>query len=120
MSHSLSQFADLQKAKDGSRLYWGRAARDGLPLKSRVPPPILTDEEFQQVTFRSGYFFCEFFDITKEDQRAAYERICTASSRGWYRIVHVTRFWNNTTFHYVEWLEQYRELDPNIVNRGQM
>lgn len=118
MSHSLSQFVDRQKAKDGDRIYWGRAAYDGLPLKSRSAPPVMSDEEFQQFTYNSGYFFCEFFNMDDKVQRETYERTWTAIVRGWYKLVHITRFWNNTNFHYLEWVERYKELDPNIVNRA--
>ena len=107
MSSSLVHHA-TQTQRNGHKLFWGRAEEDGAPYRGQVPP-LLREEEHQARTIRVRDFRFGFFDVSKSDQGEAYRQVCEACANGWFQPVFIERFRNNSTIHYMEWVEYYQE-----------
>jgi hypothetical protein len=102
------KFFDRTVSRDGQRLFWERAHVDGLPFRGMMPP-LLTEDEFAERSVRVADARNGFFDTADEEQNRAYLQIVDACVNGWFQCLFIERFWNNTTKHYIEWVEFYLE-----------
>lgn len=104
---SLVKFAN--RTKSGNRnLYWGRADIDGLPFRGQYAP-IMPEDEYQDRVVRIADFRNGFFDVNDPQQNKLYCDIMECCANGWFQLRHQIFFWNDTTKHYVEWMEYYLE-----------
>jgi hypothetical protein len=108
MSNSLVKFAQRKQSSDGQRIFWNRAGIDGLPFRGPAPP-IMPEEEFESRVVRVADAQNNFFDVTDPVQNQKYLEVVDAICNGWFKLVHIERFWRETTKHYVEWVEYYLE-----------
>lgn len=108
MSSSLIKFMGRQDGGDGRKLFWGRADTDGLPFRGHHAP-IMPDEEYEARVVQVADAKNAFFDVADAAQNKAYLAVLDGACNGWYKIVFVERFWQNTTRHYVEWIEYFCE-----------
>jgi len=108
VSTSLVKFFDRTVSPDGQRLYWGRAHVDGLPFRGDMPP-WLTEDELGERVARVADARNGFFDTAVPEENTAFLKIIDACVNGWFQCLFIERFWNNTTKHYIEWVEFYLE-----------
>lgn len=114
MSSSLVKFFGKQSpgkaagASTDQRVYWNRAERDGLPFIG-ANPPMLTDEEYEERVTRVAYPQNGYFDSLDPIENAAYMEIIDGVLNGWYQLIHLQRFWQRTTKHYIEWSAYYMQ-----------
>ena len=107
MGSSLVKFAN-RTVRNGQRLWWHRADIDGLPFRG-ADVPIMPEEEFQSRVVKLSDFRNGFFDIADPEQNKQYCDVMECIANGWFQLRHQVFFWQNTTKHYVEWLEYYME-----------
>jgi len=108
MATSLIKFFHKNESNDGKKLFWERADIDGFPFRG-WHVPILNEEEYEQNVVRIADFKNGFFDVSNEEENKKFIEIMDACCNGWFKCVYIERFWNNTTKHYVEWVEFYME-----------
>jgi hypothetical protein len=114
MASSLLKYSDRNKAS-GKNLFWNRVATgaDEIPYRG-ARAPLYREEEFEAKTIRVADARNAFFDVHDPAQNQSYLDIIECCFNGWFRLVHLERFWHNTagqrtTLHYVEWVEFYLE-----------
>jgi hypothetical protein len=107
MANSLVKFSS-RKGNGQQRLFWDRAGIDGLPFRG-ANPPMMTEEEFESRAVRVADVRNEFFDMTDDAQRKAYLDVLECCMNGWFRVIHLERFWGGSAKHYIEWAEFYLE-----------
>ncbi len=113
MSHSLVKFfgkSTPPHAPSGGeqKVFWQRADRDGLPFIGNHAP-IMPDEEYEERVTRVAYPYNGFFDTHDPVENARFMEIVDAALNNWYQILHLERFWNKTTKHYIEWVVYYMQ-----------
>lgn len=108
MPSSLIKFSNWSKSSDGQNVFWSRASVDGIPFRGEQAP-MFTDDEFDSRTVRVADARNAFFDVNDEKQNKKYLEVLECCFNQWFQLIHLERFWNNTTFHYVEWVEYYLE-----------
>lgn len=109
MASSLVKFANrAEHAGSGKRLFWERADIDGLPYRGQFAPH-MPEEEYEQRVVRVADARNGFFDTAIPDQNKVYLDVLECCQNGWYQLIHLERFWRQTTSHYVEWFEYYME-----------
>jgi hypothetical protein len=106
-STSLLKFTNRIGAGD-KKLWWARAGVDGVPFRGSQPP-IMLEEEYEARTVRIADARNAFFDVYDIKENKQYLDVIECALNGWFRIVHLERFWRGTTSHYVEWIEYYME-----------
>lgn len=106
---SLLKFAGRRVDRNGQSLYWRRAAVDGAPFRGLMPPA-MPEQEYEAKKVKVQDFQHKWFDIAVEAEAREYSEVMNGVANGWYRLVHVERFWQNTTRHYVEWTEVFTQL----------
>lgn len=104
----LIKFANRTRSGDGRSLYWDRAAIDGLPYRGEAPP-MLTEDEYEARAVRIADAQNGYFDTLNPEENKVYLAIVEACCNGWFQCLHIERFWQGTTKHYVEWTEYYME-----------
>lgn len=108
MGSSLVRFASTRKTSGDKKLFWGRINQDGLPFRGDAAP-MLTEDEYETRINRVADAKNAFFDVRDTEQNAKFLQVMECAFNGWYKIVHLERFWRKTTEHYVEWIEYYLE-----------
>lgn len=108
MPSSLVKFSDRHDAGGGRKLFWSRSDVDGLPYRG-ASPPFMTDEEFEAKAVRVADARNNFFDVSDPQQNKAYLDVLECCFNGWFQMIHLERFWRQSTCHYVEWVEYYME-----------
>lgn len=108
MTTSLVKFFDKTAAPDGKKLFWSRAPLDGVPFRG-AHAPMFTEDEYETRVVRVADPKNDFFDVTVAAQNRAYLEVLDAVANGWFKLIYIERFWNQTTKHYVEWVEYYME-----------
>lgn len=106
-STSLVKFAN-RVTSNGKKLWWGRADIDGLPFRGQYAP-MMPEQEYQERVVRIADFRNGFFDVTNLEENKSYCDVMECCANGWFQLRHQIFFWNNTTKHYVEWMEYYLE-----------
>lgn len=91
----------------GKKLHWERAGIDGAPYRGNAP--MLTDSEFEQQTIRVADVRNAFFDVKKLEENKLYLEVLECCMNGWFRLIHLERFWKGSESHYIEWAEFYLE-----------
>lgn len=105
---SLQKFFDRRES-NGKPLFWGRASSDGAPFRG-APPPLLTEDEFEQRVVRTADVRAAFFNVAIEDEKRAYLDVLDGVANGWFRLVYRKMFYRRKPpVHYVEWVEFYLE-----------
>ena len=112
-SSSLVHFMENRKNRP-KKIFFGRAGTDGIPFRGEQNP-MLREAEFDARTVEVRDFRHKFFDIAIEEQAAEYQEVMSKIANGWFILRHQVFFVNNTTKHYVEWLERYRE-DGSLIS----
>lgn len=108
MRSSLVKFSQQNDAGEGKKLFWNRVEADGAPYRGPMAP-MLTESEYEQNVVRVADVRNNFFDATVPVENKAYLDVLERCANGWFRLIHIERFWNQTTKHYVEWAEYYME-----------
>lgn len=104
---SLVKFAN-KISSNGKKLWWNRADIDGLPFRGAFAP-LMPEEEYQERVVRIADFRNGFFDVNKPEENKLYCEVMECCANGWFQLRHQVFFWNNTTRHYIEWMEYYLE-----------
>lgn len=114
MPSSIVKYAGRAKQGD-QNLFWTRvqAGEDSAPFRGAFAP-MFRDEEYEARAVRVVDARNAFFDMTKPEERQQYLDVVDCILNGWFRLVHMERFWvdqtgHRTTLHYVEWAEFYME-----------
>lgn len=107
MPSSLIKYTNRTE-RNGQRLFWQRADVDGFPFRG-PHAPFIPEEEYEHRVVRVVDFKNGFFDITKPEENQAYCDVMEGIANGWFQLRHQTYFWNNSTSHYIEWLEYFME-----------
>lgn len=107
MPSSLVKFANRRMGGD-KKLFWNRADIDDAPFRGDAPP-LMTQEEYDERVVRVKDAKNGFFDVSKPEDNAAYLQVIDAIANGWFQLIYIERFRNQTTVHYVEWVEYYME-----------
>src|ERR1019366_5092936 len=97
-----------RKGADAQKLYWNRAEVDGVPFRG-PQPPFMTEAEYETRTVRVADARNAFFNVHDPEQNKQYLEVLECCYNQWFQMVHLERFWNNSTLHYVEWVEYYME-----------
>jgi len=113
MPTSLVKFFNKCETESGKKLFWDRADIDGYPFRGPVPP-MFTEEEYEQRVVRVADAKNGFFDVSDPEQNKKYLEIIDACCNGWFKCLYIERFWQNTTKHYIEWVEFYMEDGSRI------
>lgn len=108
MSNSLIKYAGRSISSGGKRLFWGRAGQDGAPYRGHYAP-LMGDEEFEAKAVRICDARNAFFDVMNDEQNELYLSVLDRCMNGWFRLIHLERFYAGSTKHYVEWAEYYME-----------
>ncbi len=108
MQSSLVKFFDRTRAPDGQKLFWSRADLDGVPFRG-AGAPILSEEEYEHRVVRVSDFQFDFFDVAKPDEAKRFKDVWDCVLSGWFQFVHLERFHQGTTRHYMEWVEFYMQ-----------
>lgn len=93
---------------NGRKLFWDRAHIDGLPFRGDQAP-MMNEDEFDAKTSSVVDFRNAFFDTAIPAENQKYLDVVECCLNGWFRCVHLERFWQGTTKHYIEWAEYYLE-----------
>jgi hypothetical protein len=88
-------------------LHWGRASADGIPFRGTIP--LVREEEFEARVVRVPDFNNAFFDVTVPAENKQFNDVMERCVNGWFTLVFIERFWQQSTKHYVEWVEFYLE-----------
>lgn len=104
---SLVRFQNRGNSR-GQRLFWGRVDVDGLPYRGEHAP-LMPEAEYEQRAVRVADVRNSFFDVNDAAQNQAYLDVLECCANGWFQLLHIVRFWNNTTQHYIEWAEFYMQ-----------
>jgi len=107
------------------RYYWGRAEVDGLPVRSKTSPPLLTEDEHERsyVTVNDAHNGTYHTWIPKEN--AKYLRILDEAANGWSTIWWINRWPEDVEIDgrvqkgmavYVEWVRHCKEYRGRGVN----
>lgn len=115
MASSLLHFRH-ETESNGQPLHWHRADLDGVPYRGQ--PPAYSEGEFEARTARVTDARNAFFDLHKPEQNQRYLEVVERCCSGWYRLLHLERFWRGTTCHYVEWVEYYIEDGGGLPGGG--
>lgn len=107
MPSSLVKFSDRYGAGE-QKLFWNRAEQDGLPFRGAYAPS-MPEEEYEARVVRVADARNAFFDTLDATQNKLYLDVIECVANGWFRLIHLERFWKGSTQHYVEWLEYYME-----------
>lgn len=107
MGNSLVKFTSRTHS-NGKRVFWDRAEVDGLPYRGTAAP-YFREDEFEQRVVRVADSHNGFFDTTDPQQNQAFLDIIDGCMSGWYQCLFIQRFWNNTSQHYIEWVEYFLE-----------
>ena len=107
MPSSLIKFAN-KTSSNGKRLWWNRADIDGLPYRGPYAP-IMPEEEYEARVVRIADFRNGFFDVNVPEENKLYCEIMECCANGWFQLRHQVFFWQDTTKHYIEWMEYYLE-----------
>ncbi len=91
-----------------NKVFWGRAAQDGAPFIGPFAPN-MPEEEYEERVTRVAYPMNGFFDVTDSAKNAEYLEIIDCCLNKWFQLIHLERFWNGTTKHYVEWAVYYMQ-----------
>jgi hypothetical protein len=117
MATSLIKFHN-QKTRGGKKLFWGRAAEDGLPYRGKFAA-MYRDDEFEDRTTVVKDARNDYFDTMDPEENARFLEIMDAILNGWFQLVHIERFVEiegvRTTKHYLEWAEYYREDNSPVA-----
>ena len=108
MPNSLVKFAQRTNAGGGQKLWWHRSDIDGLPFRG-ANPPIMPEEEYENRAVRVADYRNAFFDVSKADENRKFLDVMECCANGWFFLHYIERFWNQTTKHYIEWVEYYME-----------
>lgn len=107
MASSLVRWAGVGQAH-GKKLHWGRISQDGLPfLGDRIP--MVPNEEYEERVVRVARPQNGFFDVLNKSDNKLFLEVVDCICNGWFQLIHIERFWRNTTQHYLEWVEFYME-----------
>lgn len=124
MPSSLVKFSN-RTASGKNKLFWERVNRgdDSYPFRGPYAPS-MTEDEFAEKTVKVADARNAFFDVTDEAQNAKYLEVVECCWNGWFRLVHLERFWVDqegyrTSKHYVEWVEYYLEDGTRTAFHGQ-
>lgn len=104
---SLIKFAN-RTTSDGRKLFWDRADLDGYPFRGAAAP-MLTQDEWDEKVVRVADPRNGFFEVTESQQNAEFLHVLDGIANGWFQLIHIQRFVNETMKHYVEWVEFYLE-----------
>ena len=107
MASSLFRFSN-QRSSNGKKLYWSRAEVDGVPFRGGYAP-LIPEAEYDNRVCRVSDTQNGFFDVTNRHENDKYLDVINRCLAGWYRLLHLERFWQGTSKHYVEWAEYYME-----------
>ncbi len=107
MPSSLIKFSNRTRSGN-SNLWWQRSDVDGLPFRGPYAP-IMPEAEYEARVVRVADARNAFFDVSVPGQNKLYLDVLECCANGWFRLVHLERFWRETTQHYVEWFEYYLE-----------
>ena len=118
MSTSLVKFFNRTTSNNGNKLFWDRAAVDGLPFRGPYAP-VMPEEEFEARVVRVADARNGFFDVQNPEENRAFLQVVDACFNGWFQCVYIERFWNGTTKHYIEWVEYYLEDDTRTPFKTQ-
>lgn len=108
MASPLIKYFNRSNAADGRKLFWGRAGDDGAPYRGDVPP-LMPEEEYESRAVRVNDFKKGFFDVHDPVEGKGYDEVMECCANGWFKLVYIERFWQNSSKHYVEWLEIFLE-----------
>lgn len=108
MSSSMVRYMDRTQARDGRKLFWGRADVDGYPFRAHKAPDFSEQEAEERVVrvpdYRNG-----FFDVTNVEENRLFCEVMECCTVGWFKLTFIERFWRGSTKHYLEWTEFYLE-----------
>jgi hypothetical protein len=118
MPSSLVKFSN-RTTSAGRNLWWNRAEIDGLPFRGPFAP-IMPEEEYEARVVRVADARNAFFDVTDAQENKLYLDVLECVFNGWFQMIHLERFWRQTTLHYVEWVEYYLEDGTRTPYSGQI
>jgi hypothetical protein len=111
MSNSLVKFTDRSDGNGRGKLFWGRAAIDGLPFRGNQAPNLRADEFDERVVRvadpRNGTFY-----TGDPEENTAYLKVMDGITNGWFHMLFVERWreeGDKRHYVYLEWVEYYLE-----------
>jgi len=108
MASSLIKFIN-QRERDGQRLHWGRAERDGFPFRGEEVP-LYTNEEYEEKVAPVPEPKNGIFDIFNPEQNRKYLEVLAGIKTGLFECLYVNRqFDREKRLNYIEWVEYYME-----------
>lgn len=108
MPNSLVKYASTVKSVNGKRVFWDRINQDGVPFRGAFAP-MMTEDEYEVRAVRVGDYRTGFFDVRDTEQTKLFQDVMECCINGWFQMMYIERFWNQTNCHYVEWVEYYME-----------
>lgn len=105
---SLIKFANRVTHPSGNHIYWERAAQDGAPFRGPIAP-LFTEEEWDRRVVKVADAKNAFYDTQIAEENKRFLEVIETIANGWCQLLHLERFWQGTTKHYIEWLEYYME-----------
>lgn len=70
---------------------------------------MVPNEEYEERVVRVARPMNGFFDVKNHKDNKRFLDVVDCVCNGWFRLIHIERFWNHTTSHYLEWVEYYME-----------
>lgn len=82
----------------------------------------MPEEEYEARVVKISDFRNAFFDVLVPAENQLYCEVLECCGNGWFQLVHLERFWRDTTRHYIEWFEYYLEDGTRtpFMSGGQM
>jgi hypothetical protein len=107
-------FGEQNHEKHNGQLFW--SANMEAPFRGRAAPLLKQDEFDRMETNYDAHV--KTFNTGDPEQLKQFEDILDRAANGnWYIVRHIERHWNsetNTMMVYVEWLQRYSALPPNV------
>jgi hypothetical protein len=101
---------------------FARAHLDGMPFRGK--PPLLREEEFQDVCETLYDTFVDIFDLSVPAQKERLTGILDKAANRWFNILRMSEQWtktadgHDTVKVYIIWTEPYKEVNPHRLGVG--
>jgi len=113
---TLARYFEREQDDTGQQLHWGIADVTGLPIRGDTPPA-LKPEEIDDLPIEHDVRV-QLFDLTKEEDKQAYQTILERAANGWYKVSFRQFRWapeGDGAQIYCEWIQSYNRVDKKLM-----